>query len=381
MSYPKITFGIIVLDGEPFTRYNLRSLYPFAYQIIVVEGACREAAEFATPEGHSQDKTLQLLQEFKAKEDPQGKLIIVTAEAEGKANGFWKDKTEQSRAYARRATGDWLWQVDIDEFYRSHDLQRICQYLDRHPKVTSLTFKAYHFWGGFDYLVDGGHVMLVTSQGEPWGRYRRIFKWKPGFSYLTHFPPTITDANGRNAAGGRVKCISKALKPPEVRIYHYFLVLPKQILHKGKFYEKRGNKNLFYRYKQVCSGINLTNRFKLIDTRFTRTWLERFSGRHPEQIQKLRSDIETGQINVKLRPTDDIERTLQDPKYLRMIPLVRLLELIKTTLHLFYCVLIRRPKTILVHRLCRVMPAGIENYLPASKKERFRFLHQNRTIR
>jgi len=35
---PKITFGIIILNGESFTRYNLRSLYPFAYQIIVVEG-------------------------------------------------------------------------------------------------------------------------------------------------------------------------------------------------------------------------------------------------------------------------------------------------------------------------------------------------------
>ena len=35
---PRVTFGIIVLNGEPFTRYCLRSLYPFAHQIIVVEG-------------------------------------------------------------------------------------------------------------------------------------------------------------------------------------------------------------------------------------------------------------------------------------------------------------------------------------------------------
>ncbi len=35
---PKVTFGIIVLNGEPFTRYCLRSLYPFAHEIIVVEG-------------------------------------------------------------------------------------------------------------------------------------------------------------------------------------------------------------------------------------------------------------------------------------------------------------------------------------------------------
>ena len=38
MVFPRISFGIIVLNGEPFTRYNLRALYPFAHQIIVAEG-------------------------------------------------------------------------------------------------------------------------------------------------------------------------------------------------------------------------------------------------------------------------------------------------------------------------------------------------------
>ena len=42
--WPRVTFGIIVLNGEPFTRYCLRSLYPFAHQIIVVEGGTRTHA-------------------------------------------------------------------------------------------------------------------------------------------------------------------------------------------------------------------------------------------------------------------------------------------------------------------------------------------------
>ena len=53
MGIPKITFGIIVLNGEPFTRYNLRALYPFAHEIIVAEGASPKAAHAATPDGHS----------------------------------------------------------------------------------------------------------------------------------------------------------------------------------------------------------------------------------------------------------------------------------------------------------------------------------------
>jgi hypothetical protein len=40
----RVSFGIIVLNGEPFTRYNLRALYPFAHEIIVVEVASPFAA-------------------------------------------------------------------------------------------------------------------------------------------------------------------------------------------------------------------------------------------------------------------------------------------------------------------------------------------------
>ena len=67
-SFVNVTFGMIVLNGEPFVRYNLRALYPFAHQIIVVEGAAPAAASIATPEGHSTDGTLDTLHDFKIKE-------------------------------------------------------------------------------------------------------------------------------------------------------------------------------------------------------------------------------------------------------------------------------------------------------------------------
>ncbi len=111
-NFPRITFGIIVLNGEPFTKYCLRQLYPFAYEIIVVEGGSRWAIDQA-PEGHSIDGTLEALQEFKEQEDPENKVQIITR------HGFWEEKTEQSQAFAERATGDYLWQVDIDEFVNS----------------------------------------------------------------------------------------------------------------------------------------------------------------------------------------------------------------------------------------------------------------------
>lgn len=168
--YPKISFGIIVLNGEPFTKYCLRALYPFAHEIIVVEGAVRSAADIATPTGHSRDNTLEILYQFQAEEDPEGKLQIVVRE------GFWDEKDAMSQAYAARATGDYLWQVDIDEFYLPKDIETVMQLLRADPSITGLSFKNRLFWGGFDYLCDGWYFRTGADV------FRRLFKWGRGTS-------------------------------------------------------------------------------------------------------------------------------------------------------------------------------------------------------
>jgi len=153
---PRISFGIIVLNGEPFTRYNLRSLYPYAFEIIVVEGASIKASAIATPNGHSLDGTLEILHSFKKEEDPDNKIKIITAEDLGYSNGFWPgDKDEQSEAYAQYATGDYLWQIDIDEFYKSEDIETIVNMLSLNECITQINILQYNFWGGFHSLVDG----------------------------------------------------------------------------------------------------------------------------------------------------------------------------------------------------------------------------------
>ncbi|HEY7160510.1 MAG TPA: glycosyltransferase family A protein, partial [Acidobacteriota bacterium] len=91
--FPRISFGIIVLNGEPFTKYCLRSIYPFAFEIFVVEGASLQAAEISTADGHSLDNTLETLRSFQIQEDPEKKLQIITKD------GFWSEKDEQSQAY------------------------------------------------------------------------------------------------------------------------------------------------------------------------------------------------------------------------------------------------------------------------------------------
>src|SRR3989304_10265579 len=104
----RVSFGILALNAQPFLEYNLRALYPFAYEIFVVEGAVKAAASLATPDGHSTDGTVQMLADFKGRRDPEKKLRIVSAADEGYTDGVWAGKDEMSRASAKDVTGNWM---------------------------------------------------------------------------------------------------------------------------------------------------------------------------------------------------------------------------------------------------------------------------------
>jgi hypothetical protein len=320
---PKVSFGMIVLNGEPFLRYNLRALYPFAHQIIVAEGASPKAAHAATADGHSVDGTLATLRRFKAEEDREGKLVIVTAEDDGHPDGFWHgEKDQQSQAYARRATGDWLWQIDCDEFYQPADMARVLAYLQAHPETTCVTFRGVHFWGGFDYVVEGGLFMQRRFQGELWGRYRRLFKWGPGYSYSTHRPPTVLDAQGRDTATLQRRFADSAVAGGPVPLYHYMMLLPFQFTRKGRYYEQQAwawERGRLQKYSEVLDEVNLQNGTRVLDQHNTYNWLRRFPGEHPPAVTALRADLATARPPVALRRTDDIERLLADPAYGRAI--------------------------------------------------------------
>jgi hypothetical protein len=307
---PKVTFGIIVLNGEPFTRYNLRSLYPFAHEIIVVEGAAPGAKSIAAVDGHSVDSTLTTLRDFKDHEDPENKLIIVTAEDEGHTNGFWPgEKHEQSQAYAKRAKGNYLWQVDIDEFYKPEDMKRVLEMLLDDPSITAVSFKQVTFWGGFAYIADGWYLRRGAEI------YHRLFKWGPGYQYVTHRPPTVYDANGRDLRS--LKWVTgHQLARQGILLYHYSLLLPKHVQDKCAYYAeadwaRRSGANEWVRN----SYLKLKNPFRVHNVYQYPSWLDRFHGQHPEEIVRLQQDISSKVIKVELRRTDDVEALLNSSVY------------------------------------------------------------------
>lgn len=307
----RVTFGIIVLNGQPFLEYNLRALYPFAHQIVIVEGAVAAAQSLATAQGHSRDGTLQMIRHFQAHNDPENKLVIVTAEDEGKPNGFWTEKDEMSQAYAQRATGDWLWQVDSDEFYLDKDMEIIFGMLEADPQITAVSFPYRQFWGGFDYLETGLWFLYEHTA------FHRLFRWRPGYRYEKHRPPTALDETGRDLRSLRWVSDRK-MQRRGIYLYHYSYVLPKQAYQKVGYYthvtwstEFRDNERWL-----KDSYFGLEDPYFIGESgRSKPQWLERYGGPHPAQIVKMRQDLRTGHLEEPLRPVQDIERLLNSRLY------------------------------------------------------------------
>jgi hypothetical protein len=317
--FPKITFGIIVLNGEPFTRYCLRSIYPFAYEIIVVEGGHKDARSVCTPDGHSIDGTLESLYKFKREEDTENKLTIVTKD------GFWpkkdemgNDRTPQSRAYAERATGDYLWQVDIDEFYKASDMIKIIEMLKKDKSISTISFKQKSFWGDIKYISDS--VYLRDNVGG----WHRIFKWDKSYKYLTHEPPTIIDESGIDL---RAKhwIRGEAMARKGIFMYHYSLLFPWQVEQKVKVYrdEKPDSCSEIIQWAEN-NFFKLGNSYRVHNIYKSPSWLERFNGEHPEQVLCMMNDIKAGKINAKLRRSDDVEVFIDSNSYKIGIILIKI---------------------------------------------------------
>jgi len=306
---PRVTFGIIVLNGEPFTKYTLRSLYPFAHEIIVVEGAAPGARNIATADGHSRDGTLDALRAFKAEEDPDGKVVLVTAEDDGHPNGFWPgEKHEQSQAYARRATGDWLWQVDIDEFYRAEETAIVLDRLAAEPRVDAMTFRQITFWGGLDYVCDGWYLRRGAAD------YHRLFRWGPGFTYASHRPPTVLDAQGRDLRKG-VWLDAATTEAMGVHLYHYSLLFPKQVIEKCDYYATADWARRAGAVEWANEAyLELHRPYRVHNVFAHPSWLERYRGPQPAEGTRMMADLRVSDPD-SLRRTDDIERLLGSPAY------------------------------------------------------------------
>ncbi|AFZ44911.1 hypothetical protein PCC7418_2775 [Halothece sp. PCC 7418] len=306
--FPKISFGIIILNGEPFTRYCIRALYPHAHEILIVEGSVEKARPFATANGHSTDSTRQTIDFLKANEDPENKIKVISQE------GFWPDQNDMCQAYAEVATGDYLWQVDSDEFYLSEDIEKIRTWLAKNPTIDGASFRWRIFWGNEKYITDGWFL----RQGG--GDVNRLFRWGKGFQYDKHHQgPIVINSEGRIVNEGNWLS-ADALAREGIYLYHLSLVFPSQVLKKTQGYATGMVPNVdnskAYDWAQK-NWLLLENPFRTHNRYQFIAWLERYEGSLPQAVIDMFNDIRSGKVACELREMEDAIR-IERSRYYRL---------------------------------------------------------------
>jgi glycosyltransferase involved in cell wall biosynthesis len=211
----KITFGMIVLNGDQVLKETLSSVYPYAHQILIAEGP----VSYWQEQGYttSVDGTNQILESFP---DPDNKIKIVHSQ--------YAEKDDQCNAYMQFLDDetDYIWNLDCDEVFKPGDIQKVIDMLELH-RYTSVGFKSLTFYGGFDNYLTG------FEEGAEFMRIRKVY---PGSYWATHRPPTI--AHKISDPWPEKHLDFNQLANYGVRMYHYSYVFPDQVYNKLKYYKE-----------------------------------------------------------------------------------------------------------------------------------------------
>ena len=121
-----ITFIMIVLNGMPFVKHSLESIYDFSDEIIIIEGPVRNLnSGYYDKSGFSTDGTTEFLNNFK---DPDSKIKLF--------RGYFKDKIDMQNLAIKNASFDWVWLIDSDEVYKTNDLTTVKEIIQLISEIT-----------------------------------------------------------------------------------------------------------------------------------------------------------------------------------------------------------------------------------------------------
>ena len=237
----------------------------FEFDIIrVVEGAVKGRPN-STSDGHSTDKTLDLIRGF---QDPDNKIELILH------NRFFKSLEEQKQVFIDLANpGEWLFIVDCDEFYMQGDISRVREAIRERPTASEIIPTFLHFYRDF------GHVRAPHPEWQP--QHQRIIRYREGLRYHTH--PVVTDADGRcTYFDGSYQ--SRRYTMSDLYIYHYGHAKGKEFhMMKQKFYKSELEKF------KLSDGTNASDKFddKFVEFMEYSEDLDavlEFDAQHPEVI-------------------------------------------------------------------------------------------------
>ena len=145
--------------------------------------------------------------------------------------------------------------------------------------------------------------------------FHRLFKWGVGYRYVTHRPPTVVDAQGRDLR--RQHWIRAGdLLARGIHLYHYSLLLPKQVREKSEYY----NRAEWAQRQRILEWADeayfaLRRPYHAHNVYEYPGCIYRFTGAHPPQVLQMWRDITQPGSGYETRPTEDIEALLNSPIY------------------------------------------------------------------
>jgi hypothetical protein len=178
---PKIVQCIQAFNEEDLILPVLRSIYNSVDHIRVIEGAVENQVD-ATEDGHSTDKTVEIIKQFIAEEDKDKKVNFVQRDKP------FKNLEEMKQTFLDYAVrGEWLLINDCDEFYKPEDIDRLRIAIDRNPTASEFVPLFLHFYRDFQ------HIAKPAAEWQP--QHQRFFRFVPGMRYNSH--PVVTDVDGQ----------------------------------------------------------------------------------------------------------------------------------------------------------------------------------------
>jgi len=198
----KLSFGMILCNGEQFLAHNLSHIYPIADEIIIIEGAVEH---FASVLGSytSTDKSLKIIKDFINEKDPAKKIRLISSADRQKP---WRDKVEMQNVMAEHTRGEFFVKQDVDEFYDLEGLLLEIERLERDKKLM-INYRSHHFWG------DMAHVIVGANFND---KQTRIWKWKDTYRHIDTFNVFTNTETGHRLSPNPVNAIAS-----EDTLFHY----------------------------------------------------------------------------------------------------------------------------------------------------------------
>ena len=263
-------------NEEFFADAVLGSIYDEVDRIIVIEGAVENRPN-STEDGHSIDRTREIIENFKENKDPDNKVLYISI------NKFWKNLEELKQAFLDMSLpGDWILINDADEFYRPEDIRRLRRAIDLNPHITEIVPNFLHFYGDTD------HVAVPGPEWQP--QHQRFFKYHRGMRYNSH--PVVTDPAG-HCTYFSPHYQHRRLMLNDFFIYHYGYARPgmNEVMEAKQEYYKR----------ELAAHGGADKKFdqKIVD------WVEGtepvlgYDGGHPKAVTELDFEPDTARGQVK----------------------------------------------------------------------------------